>query len=267
MELINSFLFGIKQQGKALLFIKENKLYWFTFFPFLLMGILYYLGTYLLKLPHRIDPSNIQDIFWNFILLTIEVSISLIIMEFTKYMVVIFLSPLLAFLSQKTEQYQTGKSYAYNLQQLKTDVQRALKITMRNIMWKYALLIPIYAVGFFMQQWTAFDPTPYLAFFIGAYFYGFSFIDYTNERHQKSVNESILIVRKNRGFVFVTGAIFSLLIYVPVDLSLIFGANDLGWWETLSARLLHILFWIIASFAPILAIVSATLGMVATSKK
>ena len=50
---------------------------------------------------------------------------------------------------------------------------------------------------------------------VSSYFYGFSFIDYSNERNKLSVKESVQFVRKNKGLSVGLGMIFSICFYVP----------------------------------------------------
>ena len=47
-------------------------------------------------------------------------------------------------------------------------------------------------------------------FFAAAYFYGYAFIDYTNERNRLSVRDSSKFVRKNMWFAMGLGSIFAL---------------------------------------------------------
>ena len=46
-------------------------------------------------------------------------------------------------------------------------------------------------------------------------FYGFSFIDYTNERRRLSVKQSVAFIRQNKGVAVTNGAVFSLLLMIP----------------------------------------------------
>ena len=72
-------------------------------------------------------------------------------------------------------------------------------------------------------------------FLVASYFYGFAFIDYTNERNRLSLKQSIQFVRTNKWFAIGIGTIFALCFMVP----LIGG--------------------IIASFACIVSVVAATI--------
>jgi CysZ protein len=54
-----------------------------------------------------------------------------------------------------------------------------------------------------------------LLFFVSAYFYGFSFIDYYNERKRLSIKQSTEIVKKHKGLAISNGGVFALSLLVP----------------------------------------------------
>ena len=92
----------------------------------------------------------------------------------------------------------------------------------------------------------------------------FSFIDYVNERRKLNMDESIHFVRQNRGLAVAIGMIYSILILMPVDLSVIFSFSSFkneSFFVGIGGFFLHLLLWIFAATAPILAIVSATIAM------
>ena len=72
---------------------------------------------------------------------------------------------------------------------------------------------------------------------LSSYFYGFAFMDYSNERKKLSIKESILFIRKNKGFASGVGSLFSLCFFIPV----------IG--------------GVMASFLAIICVVNATIGV------
>lgn len=123
------------------------------------------------------------------------------------------MSPLLAILSEKTEKVITGNIYPFKFKQFLKDIVRGNLIVIRNI-----LIELIWTVIFFFVSYI-----PILGFFspivlilISFYFYGFSMIDYSSERHKLSIKESVHYVRKNKGFAIANGCIFYLLLLIPV---------------------------------------------------
>ena len=115
------------------------------------------------------------------------------------------------------------------------------------------------------------SPLFYLIFVIGFFYYGFSFLDYINERLRLNVDQSVQFARKNRGLAIAIGSIYSVMIWVPVELSALFdwsscagpGLNGTGGgpFHFLYNFVLNLLLWICASFAPIWSIVAATIAM------
>lgn len=57
--------------------------------------------------------------------------------------------------------------------------------------------------------------TPILTFGVGAYFYGFAFMDYAVERKRFRVKESVQYMRHNAGMVTAVGCVFALSLMIP----------------------------------------------------
>lgn len=263
MKFIRNFFLGLRAYFKAIRFIIEHKFYWYLIAPAILMIIIYKIGASIKA--HQVIPEadNMNEIIWYLVYLMIEISIAILLMKFAKYLVVVILSPLLSHLSMKTEKIITGNTYAFSFKQLIHDVKRAMRIVVRNLMWEYFFFVIIMVVSFLGWENPRSSPVFYLTFVIGFFYYGFAFLDYINERRRLDVDESIHFVRSNRGLAIAIGCVYSLLILVPVDLGALvdwsdFSADPMG---RIGRFLFHLLLWILASAAPIVAIVAATLGM------
>jgi len=200
---------------------------------------------------------------WYLLYAMVEISIAVLLMEFSKYLVVIILSPLLSSLSMKTEKILTGNIYPFNFKQLMNDVKRAYKIVVRNMMWYYFFFLVIFVVSLLGWEDPKSSPVFYLTFALGFFYYGFGFLDYINERRRLDMDESIIFVRKNRGLAIAIGFIYSILILVPVDLGALFDLSGImnNPSEMIGRFLIHLFLWACASIAPILAIVAATIAM------
>lgn len=259
MQFFKHVWLGLKSFAEAYRFIRDNRLYWFFLIPAILMLLIYKLGDLISHHKPLPDFSSMNGIVWYLIYLLVEISISLLLMKFAKYLVVILLSPLLSYLSQRCEKILTGNQYPFNMHLLVDDVKRGLRIAMRNLMWEYFFFLIILVVSYFGWEDPKSSPIFYLTFVIGFFYYGFSFIDYVNERRRLNMDESIVFVRKHRGLAIAIGAIYSLLILVPVDLGALFSID--GILESPFRFLLHLFLWACASIAPILAIVAATISM------
>lgn len=207
--------------------------------------------------------ENMNEIVWYLIYLLIEISIAILLMKFAKYLVVIILSPLISYLSMKTEKILTGNTYPFSFRQLVQDIKRATKIVIRNLMWEYFFFLIILLVSFLGWEDPKSSPVFYLTFVIGFFYYGFAFIDYINERRRLDIDESIIFVRKHRGLAIVIGGIYSLLILVPLNVGVLFDFSNFinEPLDTIATFLFHLFLWLCASTAPIVAIVAATIAM------
>ncbi len=255
--------FGFRAYWKAIRFLIEHRLYWYMLIPAVLMLIIYYLGSLVQNHHLQPDVETTNDIVWYVFYLMIEISVALLLMKFAKYLVVVLLSPLLSHLSMKAEFILTGKTYPWNFKQLVSDVKRAMRIVIRNMMWEYFFFIIIYIVAAIGWKDAQSSPIFYLTFLIGFYYYGFSFMDYINERRRLTMDQGIMFVRKNRGVAVVIGAGYSIMILVPVDLSALFDYSSFGdnFGSALGRLFLNLFLWLCASLAPILAILAATIVM------
>ncbi len=264
MKFLSHFFFGLKSYWKAILFIKEQRFYWYILIPAIFMLGIYKIGALIKERTFVPQIDNMNEIVWQMIQILLEISVALLFMNFAKYVVVIILSPLLAHLSVKTERILTGNKYPFDLNQFFRDIKRAIRIALRNFIWQYFFFIIIFLVSMIGWKDPKSSPVLYFIFAIAFYYYGFSFIDYVNERRKLNINESIIFVRRHSGFAMAIGLVYSLLILVPVDIHVIFnltGFKEHGFLYGLGQFILHITLWFSASTAPILAIVASTIGM------
>jgi len=263
MRFLKNTWIGIRSYRKALIFIIEHKLYWFVALPAVLMLGIYQIGHSILVSKPQYNATNMNEIGWLLIQLFFEISVSIALMRFAKYLVVILLSPLLSYLSQSVEYKITGNTYKFEMTQLLHDIRRGFRLAIRNIMWEYAFFIIVYL--FARIGWKSVEESPLLVavFFISFYYSGFSFLDYVNERLKLNMEQSIQFTRSNRGLALSIGALYSLLIWVPVDLTALFDWSTFSDnpFEFLYRFTVNLLLWLCTSFAPIWSIVAATIAM------
>ena len=106
----------------------------------------------------------------------------------------------------------SGKDYPFELRQLIRDIIRGIFIAIRNLSIELVLTILIFILSFIpIIGWTF----SILLFFISAYFYGFSFLDYAIERKRLNIKESVQFMRNNKGIVVANGFVFSLCLIIP----------------------------------------------------
>ena len=127
-------------------------------------------------------------------------------------MVLILLSPLLAYLSERTEAIIVGREYKFRLGQFIKDIIRGVIIASRNFFIELFFVIVLFFLGLVPFLNLA---APIILFAISAYYYGFSFMDYCNERRRGSLKEGIRFIRKNKFIAIGNGAIFSIFLLIP----------------------------------------------------
>lgn len=231
--------------------------------PAVLMLFIYSIGDRILDHQMDYNVENTNEITWFMLFLLVEISVAILMMKFAKYLVIALLSPLISSISVKTERVLTGKTYPFSFRQLIHDLKRAYRIIIRNLMWEYTFFLIIFVVSYLGWEDPRSSPVFYLTFVIGFYYYGFGFMDYILERRKLDLDQSILFVRKHRGMSVTIGFIYSVMILVPVDIGALFnwstfGDDPIGF---IGRFLLHFSLWVLASAAPVVAIVTATLGM------
>lgn len=122
------------------------------------------------------------------------------------------MSPVFSYLSERTEKIKTGVDYSFSLRQLVKDVLRGVIIAVRNFSIEIILTLLMFILSFIpIIGWFA----AIMLFFISAYFYGFSFMDYALERKKLNLRQSVQFMRENKGIVIANGFVFSLCLIIP----------------------------------------------------
>lgn len=175
------------------------------------------------------EPESSWEAFQQLMLNVAEYAVSFVLwiaafytfVKISKYLILALMSPVMAFLSERTEEILTGKSYPFNLQLFVKDVFRGMAIAIRNLFVELALGWALLAIH--LMCTLMFPPSalilsplvPLLSFALGAYFYGFSTIDYVLERRRLTMGQSIRRIRSMKGVAIGNGALFQVLFYVP----------------------------------------------------
>lgn len=130
-----------------------------------------------------------------------------------KYLFLIIGSPLFAYLSERTEAIMEGKTFPFSFSQYWIDIKRGIRIAARNSLWQ-----TVYTLSFLLLSliplvgWL----TPLLAILVECYYYGFSMLDYSMERHKKTITESIFFVGNHKGLAVGNGLVFYLMHLLPI---------------------------------------------------
>lgn len=147
------------------------------------------------------------------IALLIKISLFLISGTFSRYILLIILSPLFALLSEKTEEKITGVQFPFSFKQLCKDVLRGILITLRNFSIEMGIILGCMVISVFLAPAT-FITIPFLLF-VSWYFTGFTMLDYNAERHKLKAGESTELVRMNKGYACGIGCVYWLFMILP----------------------------------------------------
>jgi CysZ protein len=130
-----------------------------------------------------------------------------------KYLWLIIGSPVFAYLSEKTEALLEGKEYPFNGKQLLKDMLRGIKLALRNALWQTVYTVSILILSFIpVVGWV----TPVISMFVECYYYGFSMLDYSCERHQLSPSQSVAFISNRKGLAIGNGLGFYLMHFLPI---------------------------------------------------
>jgi len=145
--------------------------------------------------------------------LILWVIIMLFYFSLFKYLWLIIGSPLFAYISEKTESIIEGRDFPFSMKQLSADIIRGIRISVRNALWQTVYVVFITLMSLLpVVGW----PAPILSLFIECYYYGFSMLDYSMERHKRSVGESIYFISQHKGLAIGNGMVFYLMHLLPI---------------------------------------------------
>ena len=252
--MLKEIIIAIQAYGKAHKFISKHKLWRWIVVPGLLYMLLFVASMFFFwsTANDAVDYINtvtgikgwlerMNSGFLNFLFSLAEFVITLLGLLFYfslfKYIWLIIGSPLFAYLSEKTEALIEGKDFPFSMAQLLKDAWRGVRLALRNTLWQTVYTVAILLLSLVpVVGWAA----PVLALFIECYYYGFSMLDYSCERHKLSAAESIRFVGNHKGLAIGNGVVFYLMHFIPV----------LGW-----------------VFSPAYAVVAATISLYSQKKE
>jgi len=229
MNYRQGFNLGLKSYSKASSFIFKNKLGWYFIFPVLFNILLFALGFYSTSslsdnaINALSEWINIEAWdFWGasflvalikgFIWVVIRVLFFILYAYIGGYIILVMMSPVFAFLSEQTERIITGESLPFDIKQFLRDILRGILLAIRNLSVELFFTVLLFILSFIPIVGYL---TPIALFLVSAYFYGFSFLDYTFERKRFKIDYSVRFMRKNKGLAIGNGFVFSLVLLIP----------------------------------------------------
>ena len=229
--MLKEIIIAFQSYVKAHQFITKHRLWKWILIPGVLYSILFCVGMYFFWessntavswlsravgierfLHHR--QSSLMSFF--FLMGGIMVHLVLVFFYFSlfKYLILIIGSPLFTYLSQLTEALINGKEYKMKLDaQLARDMTRGIRLALRNSLWQTVYTISILILSFIpLIGWI----TPVVSTFVECYYYGFSMLDYSCQRHQLSPAASIAYISGHKGLAIGNGMVFYGMHFIPV---------------------------------------------------
>ncbi len=251
--MLKEIIIAIQAYFQAHRFIQKHKLWKWIIIPGIIYTILLCLTMYYfwhsfngfiewltLKAGLKNWLERMNSGFLNFLFAfgSLIFSLASMLMSFAlfKYLWLIIGSPVFAYLSEKTEAIIEGKDFPFSFVQLGKDILRGIRIALRNSLWQFVYAFALLCLSLVpVIGWI----TPVIALLIECYYYGFSMLDYSMERHKKTAAESIYFIGNHKGLAIGNGVVFYLMHGLPI----------IGW-----------------VLAPAYAVVAATLSMYPINK-
>ena len=237
---MNGIAHGFGGFLRAFAFMLRHRMAWMFLVPALLWSVLAYGLFTLLEGPAALTgewlaqwlgvdaapASQAETSWWNtaksimnatrevLVWIALKVVTLLILFTVNKYLVLMLLSPLLAYASERTEEILSGRSFAFSWSQLFRDAVRGSLLALRNGTVELFAVVIIGIAGLVLPILLPLNVV--LLFLLSAYFYGFSMVDYVLERRKLRVADSVHVVNDHLGPVIGIGMAFSLLMRIPL---------------------------------------------------
>lgn len=229
MSIIRGFFTGIRVYGKALDILFHPGFRWFLLFPLLFLLLIFWGGEWLVSsagdslsglLESRLTLwlGGISWLSWlsgvvGFVIkVLLKIAYFFVFLTFGGYLLLIVMSPVYSWLSERTEAHLTGRKYPFSFRQLLWEMSRGILIALRNMIFQVFISLVLLLCSFIPLVGLL---SPFAMFLVSAYFYGFSFIDYAVERKKFNVKQSVRYMNKNAGLVTGIGTVFALSLLIP----------------------------------------------------
>lgn len=227
--MLKEIVIAIQSYFRAHQFISKHKLWKWILIPGILYMILFTVGIYFFWKSSDSAVSYLSNLIgidkWlhrqqnsllSFLFLMGEIMVRLVLVFFYfslfKYIFLIIGSPLFAYLSERTEAIIIGKEYIFSWKQLWKDMVRGIRLAIRNSLWQTVYVLSLLILSLVpVIGWI----TPVIILFVECYYYGFSMLDYSCERHDLSASKSIEFIGKHKGLAIGNGMVFYLMHLLP----------------------------------------------------
>lgn len=122
-------------------------------------------------------------------------------------------APVFAYISEKTAATLHRKKADVSAAELKHDTLRSIRLCGRNLLYQAGGILALVLLSFVPIVGLL---APLIAFFMECYFFGFSMLDYSCDRHHMELPETVDFVKTHKGIAVGNGLIFYLFLVVPI---------------------------------------------------
>ena len=228
--MLKEIVTAIQSYYRAHQFISRHRLWKWIIIPGIIYMILFTGGMYFFWTSSGAAISYLSELIgierWlqqqrsgllSFVFMMSRIMVQLLLLLFYfslfKYLWLIIGSPVFAYLSEKTEALLEGTDYPFSWPQLLKDMLRGIKLALRNALWQTVYTVSILILSFIpVAGWIA----PVVSLFVECYYYGFSMLDYSCERHKLSPSQSVAFISNNKGLAIGNGLVFYLMHFIPI---------------------------------------------------
>jgi CysZ protein len=214
---------AVKCYPKAWKFLGSNKLKHFFLYPVLVaLGLFLVTSTLFTTASEEllnlgIDFFGLQEYkdswLYTLAMWMMRLSFWMLFQSVNRYLVFIFMSPILAYISEKSNEILSNEKIPFNIHQLMSDILRGVVLALRNLSLELLITAVLWAISLIFP--VVIPITVVLIFMFQCYFYGFGFIDYNLERKKFKRGASVRWMRQHFGLAFGIGAGFYLLFAIP----------------------------------------------------
>ncbi len=228
--MLKDLIIAIQSYFRAHEFINRHRLWKWIIIPGVIYAIIFFAGMWLFwgssgdflewlfeTVGVKSWLERMQNDFLNFLFITGTLIFRFILLFFYfslfKYMFLVVGSPVFAWLSEQTENIIEGKSTHFDTTQFISDMWRGVRVALRNSLWQSVYVFSILIFSLLpVVGWIA----PVIAFLIECYYYGFSMLDYSAERHKLTPSQSISFISSKKGLAIGNGMVFFVMHLIPV---------------------------------------------------
>lgn len=216
---------GVTAYGPAFRMLFSKRFAWFLVFPVISWLLFFLLGFWVVDWVEEfffswvegliagvawLDKSGVVFLF--VLRLLLRLAYFWLFLSIGGYVVLIVLSPVFSWLSERAENAWTGQEYKTTFGILLRGTWRGILISLRNTIFQTLVSVVLFFFSFVPVLGML---SPILLFLSASYFYGFSFVDYTIERRYMQVKTSVRYVNRNIGFVMGIGLPFAAALLLP----------------------------------------------------